>query len=245
MQPRLAKYLALCGLGSRRHACRLIDAGLVTFNGRPASHRDRVSLDGHETCLDDIRVAGVRLRPPQAPSYWLFNKPVGVDCRLLAQDPCSLLHLLPAGPRLYPVGRLDKDSRGLLLLTNDGELTHSLMHPDFGHSKTYHVRLNLALDAAFLTQMAQGVSYKGISTLPCDTRRLTDDSFEIVLTQGLNRQIRRMSQALGYRVMDLQRVALMRLELGDLAEGQMRPLTEQEIAGLVHLKQAKSPPTSQ
>lgn len=234
---RLAKYLAQCGIGSRREACRLIEAGRITLNGGIARHADPICLDESLNCLDRIEFDGKPITKTETLTYWVFNKAVGTDCRLLDQDETSLIHLLPKAPRLYPVGRLDKDSRGLLLLTNDGELTHKLMHPSFAHSKTYHVRLDRPFADDFVEQMANGVNYKDVQTLPCQVRRLSSDSFEIVLTQGLNRQIRRMSKALGYRVIDLERVAIMALNLrelalGELQEGQMRPLTESEIAAL-------------
>lgn len=234
---RLAKYLAQCGIGSRREACRLIEAGRITLNGGIARHTDPICLDESLNCLDCIEFDGKPITKAETLAYWVFNKAVGTDCRLLEQDEASLIHLLPKAPRLYPVGRLDKDSRGLLLLTNDGELTHKLMHPSFAHSKTYHVRLNRPFTDEFVEQMASGVRYKDLQTLPCQVRRLSSDSFEIVLTQGLNRQIRRMSKALGYHVIDLERVAIMtlnlrKLALGELQEGQMRPLTESEIAAL-------------
>jgi len=229
---RLAKYLAQCGIGSRREACRLIEARRITLNGKIAKHTDPIRLDGSLNCLDSIELDGTPIAKAETLAYWIFNKAAGTDCRLLEQDETSLIHRLPKAPRLYPVGRLDKDSRGLLLLTNDGELTHKLMHPSFAHSKTYHVRLDRPFTDDFVEQMACGVNYKDVQTLPCQVRRLSSDSFEIMLTQGLNRQIRRMSSALGYKVIDLQRVALMTLTLGSLAEGAMRPLTPQEIAVL-------------
>ncbi|MFG7352008.1 23S rRNA pseudouridine(2604) synthase RluF [Shewanella oncorhynchi] len=234
---RLAKYLAQCGIGSRREACRLIEAGRITLNGGIARHTVPIRLDESLNCLDRIEFDGKPITKAEILAYWVFNKAVGTDCRLLEQDETSLIHLLPKAPRLYPVGRLDKDSRGLLLLTNDGELTHKLMHPSFAHSKTYHVRLDRPFTDDFVEQMASGVRYKDLQTLPCQVHRLSSDSFEIVLTQGLNRQIRRMSKALGYRVIDLERVAIMtlnlrKLVLGELQEGQMRPLTPQETTAL-------------
>ncbi|WP_281212515.1 23S rRNA pseudouridine(2604) synthase RluF [Shewanella insulae] len=232
---RLAQYIALTGLCSRRAASRLIRDGRVSLGERLANHTDRVELiqtpAGKQASLS-VCVDGKPMPPIADKAYWILNKAVGTDCRLLAEDPTSLLHLLPAQPRLYPVGRLDKDSRGLLLLTNDGELTQKLMHPSFAHHKRYHVRLDSPFDDDFVVQMATGVSYKDVTTLPCRVTRLGPDSFEIILTQGLNRQIRRMSQALGYQVIDLKRVAIESLPLGDLPEGEMRELTEQEIAML-------------
>ncbi|NRD72857.1 pseudouridine synthase [Shewanella sp. VB17] len=232
---RLAKYLAQTGLCSRKTATRYIREGLITIDGRLANHIDTISIidipDIHrskETLLFDGKpITGI-----EAKQYWAFNKPVGIDSRLLPDDPNSLIHLLPAKPRLYPIGRLDKDSHGLLLLTNDGYLTQKLMHPDFGHSKVYHVSVDRAFDDTFLLLMAQGVSYRNVTTLPCLITRLSEDRFEIILTQGLNRQIRRMSQTLGFKVIDLKRVRIQTLPLGQLKKGEMRPLLNDEIAAL-------------
>lgn len=229
---RLAKYLAQCGISSRREACRLIEAGRITLNNKLAKHTDPVQLDAKGRCLDSICLDANPIVNTEELTYWLLNKAAGTDCRLLESDKSSLLHRLPPTPRLYPVGRLDKDSRGLLLLTNDGELTHKLMHPSFAHSKTYHVLLDRPFTDEFIAQMASGVHYKEVHTLPCQVCRLSEDKFEIVLIQGLNRQIRRMANALGYKVIDLQRVALMTLTLAALTEGEMRPLTPLEVTAL-------------
>ncbi|MGP1782688.1 pseudouridine synthase, partial [Shewanella frigidimarina] len=206
------------------------------INDRLANHVDSVTIidtaDGQQ-CLEQIYVNQELVRAVEAKAYWLFNKAVGTDSRLLPDLPNSLLHLLPASPRLYPIGRLDKDSRGLLILTNDGELTHQLMHPDFGHAKTYHVQVDRDFDDAFLASMAAGVSYKDVTTLPCVMRRLDSDKYQITLTQGLNRQIRRMSQALGFKVIDLTRVSIQSLQLGNLSEGSMRPLSYVELTELL------------
>ncbi|ACJ31062.1 Pseudouridine synthase, Rsu [Shewanella piezotolerans WP3] len=233
---RLAKYLAITGCCSRRAATRLIRDGQVIFNDRLANHVDSVTLidtpEG-QRCQEHVIVNGELIQAVEAKAYWLFNKAVGTDSRLLAELPNSLIHLLPVSPRLYPVGRLDKDSHGLLLLTNDGELTHQLMHPDFGHSKTYHVQVDRPFDEVFLANMAAGVSYKGVTTLPCTITRLDVDRYEIILTQGLNRQIRRMSHALGFKVIDLKRISIQSLQLGNLLEGSMRPLSSTELADLL------------
>lgn len=235
---RLAKYLAQCGLGSRREASRIIEAKRIAINGQIASHIHNINVDSSGNCLDNITLDGKTITPPQDLSYWLLNKPVGIDCRLLAHDSASLIHLLPKDLRLYPAGRLDKDSHGLLLLSNDGALTHRLMHPSFAHTKTYHVSVDKEINADFIAHMARGVHYKDVLTLPCICTQLNSNRFEIVLTQGLNRQIRRMSQALGYRVIDLQRVAIMELTLGNLAQGQMRQISLDEINSLKAQRQA-------
>ena len=232
---RLSHYLAVCGVASRRQSSRLIDAGRVTINGQLARHTDRVNPNDRLIVLVD----GVSIGAPQHKQYWLYHKPVGIDCRLLSDDPHSLLHVLPESPRLYPAGRLDKDSRGLLLLTNDGELTQALMHPVFHHPKTYVVQVDKPITADFLLMMAQGVSYDEVQTRPCWVKPLSkasdENRFEIVLTQGLNRQIRRMCQALGYKVIDLFRTELGGICLDNLPETTMRPLTAAELTDLKNL----------
>jgi len=239
-QYRLAHYLALCGVASRRQAARFIEAQRVSINGKIAGHSDIVCVESQVKMLDDIRLDDVVISPPEPKVYWLYHKPVGIDCRLLAGDPASLLHHLPASPRVFPAGRLDKDSRGLLLLTNDGQLSQRLMHPDFHHTKTYLVEVDKPFDERFLNIMSSGVSYQQakqkVTTRACRVTRMNEAQFEIVLTQGLNRQIRRMCLALGYRVIDLQRTAIGRVTLGDLAETKRRPLVAAELTELTALK---------
>lgn len=219
---RLCKYLAEAGVASRRGASRLIEAGRVCIDGQQASHSDRVlgaslvTLDGEPLC------------PAQAKAYFLYHKPVGVDCRLRAEDPHSLIHLLPAGLRLFPAGRLDKDSRGLLLLTNDGELTQRLMHPDFHHQKGYLVTLNRVPSSDDIAAIAAGFDYGEGPTRPCRIEPLDALSVRMWLTEGKKRQIRRLWKARGYLVVDLLRESIQTLTLGELGEGQMRALDETE-----------------
>jgi 16S rRNA pseudouridine516 synthase len=175
---------------------------------------------------------GTVLGCAEVKEYWMFHKPVGVDCRILPDRSDSIVHHLPATPRLFPVGRLDKDSRGQLLLTNDGDLSERIMQPAFQKRKTYRVKVHREFDERFLEDMAQGVTYGryvDVTTSPCEMSRISPDSFEIVLTQGLNRQIRKMAAALGYTVVDLLRVQMQSLELGALPEGEMRRLTSDEL----------------
>ncbi len=222
---RLARFIAQAGFCSRRQASRHIEAGEVTINGRLAQHIDHVQTS------DVVEIAGQTLQRRNEFQYWLFNKPVGVDCNYRAHHSASLVHFLPVqGGRIFPVGRLDKDSHGLLLVTDDGELCQRLIHPDFCHPKTYHVRVEPAFDDAFIEAMAKGVTIKQGVTRACQVKPLSQDRFAITLTQGLNRQIRKMAQALGYRVVDLQRVAILDLTLTGLALGQWRQLEANELA---------------
>ncbi len=222
---RLAKYLSHAGVCSRRGASRLIDAGRVTVNGRAANHIDHVS-DQDEICLDGQRIDG--LAPKR---YYAYHKPVGIDCKLKTEDPSSLVHHLPPEQRTYPIGRLDKDSRGLLILTNDGELCNLLAHPDHSHEKEYWVEVDKPLDEAFFSRMSAGVPLDGTLTKPCVCTALSATRFKIILTQGLNRQIRKMARYCGYRVVDLLRVRIGQLHLDPtrLAENQFTELTTEEV----------------
>ncbi|MCL2920026.1 pseudouridine synthase [Shewanella litorisediminis] len=229
---RLCKYLAEAGVASRRGASRLIEAGRVCIDGQPAAHSDRV-FGSSQVTLD-----GEPLYPAQAKTYFLYHKPVGIDCRLRPDDPYSLIHHLPADLRLFPAGRLDKDSRGLLLLTNDGELTQRLMHPDFHHEKGYLITLNKAPKPGDIAAIAAGLDYGEGPTRPCriavatDNSHSTEDSsthrVRMWLTQGKKRQIRRLWRARGYLVVDLLRESIQSLTLGELGEGQIRALNETE-----------------
>ena len=218
MKIRLAKYLADHGLCSRRAASRLIDEGRVLVNQRPANHIDHVDED------DSIQVDGQPFRAVAEKHYLLYHKPVGIDCNLNPEKADSLYHLLQQFPvRLYPVGRLDKDSCGLVLLTNDGELTQRLLHPDFYHEKTYQVTVDKALTTQALAQLASGVSWTvgphTYQSRPCQLTQLSSNRFEIVLTQGLNRQIRYMCRSVGLKVVQLKRIQLAQFKLGELPEG--------------------------
>jgi pseudouridine synthase len=221
MKIRLAKYLADHGLCSRRAASRLIDEGRVLVNQRPANHIDHVDAD------DQIQVDQQPFHATTTKHYVLYHKPVGIDCNLNPDKTDSLYHLLQHFPmRLFPVGRLDKDSCGLVVLTNDGELTQRLLHPDFYHEKTYQVTVDKPLMSEVLARLATGVSWTvgphSYQSRPCRITPLSDCSFEIVLTQGLNRQIRYMCRTQGLKVLELKRIALANFQLADLAEGSFK-----------------------
>lgn len=222
---RLEKYIADSGICSRRAAARLITSGRVTLNGAPAGHTQRV-LPTDAVCVD-----GSPITPLKQHHYFAFYKPVGVDCRLLPDDPTSLFHLLPQALRLYPIGRLDKDSHGLLLLTNDGDMCHALNHPSKLKEKEYLVTTAKPISAEFCQLMMQGVAILDQVTRPCEVWQVADNQFRIILTQGLNRQIRRMTKACGNYVVDLKRERIAQLSLSQLAlqEGQMIALTKEQL----------------
>ena len=220
---RIAKYIADSGYCSRRAACRLIEAGTVQINDKIARHVDRVDSE------DIVIIEGQRIEPPAELKYYLYNKPVGVDCVCNPDDPTSIIHNIRTPVRVFPVGRLDKDSHGLMLLTNDGELCQRLLHPDYYHEKEYCVTVNKPLTSDFCRLMSSGVSYSQITTLPCQVTPLSENDFIITLTQGMNRQIRRMCQALGYKVTHLQRLRMVSLQLADLPLNEIRQLSTDEI----------------
>lgn len=231
---RLAKWIAQSGYCSRRAAERLITQGIVSINGVVAHHTDAVSE------RDQICISGQPLADQQALHYWLYHKPVGVDCNNRPDDPASLYQVLRLLPqRLFAVGRLDKDSSGLLLLTNDGVLSQRLMHPAYYHEKGYQVDTDKNITADFVANMAAGVSWQlgetRYQSRPCQVMQTGNQQFYIVLTQGLHRQIRYMCKTQGYRVTALKRDRLHNLQLAQLPAGQMRPLSDTELHQLLLL----------
>ena len=223
---RLNKYIADSGYCSRREADRLISEGRVRLDGRVGALGDRV-LPGM-----DVTVDGKRLSGEGEKVYLLLNKPIGIVCTADPREPMNVVDYLAYPRRVFPVGRLDKDSEGLLLLTNDGEIVNRILRAAGGHEKEYEVRIDRPVTPEFVQQMSRGVPILDTVTLPCRVRRTGERSFNIVLVQGLNRQIRRMCEALGANVTHLRRVRIMNLRLGKLLPGQWRELTEEELAGL-------------
>ena len=207
---RLAKYIAHAGVCSRKQASRLIDDGRVTVNNRPANHIDHVNEQ------DDVIVNGQAVKGAADLVYFAYHKPIGIDCKLNESDPASLIHHLPTLTRVYPIGRLDKDSRGLLILTNDGDFCNQLIHPDFHQPKRYLVTVDKPINNAFCEKMAAGVPVDKQVTLPCEVTKITDNQFSIILKQGLNRQIRKMAHYCGFKVIDLFRVQFSELALSNL-----------------------------
>jgi 23S rRNA pseudouridine2605 synthase len=224
---RLAKFLAHGGVASRRKAEEIIAKGLVTVGGEVVTDPARDVDAG-----DDIRVNGSPVAA-EAREVWIVNKPAGVVST--AREPGSrpaVVELVRTQARLYPVGRLDADSTGLLLLTNDGELANRLTHPRYEIPKTYRVRLRAPISDRDLDRLRKGVELEDGPTAPAQARRLDKREVEIVLREGRNRQVRRMLEAVGNEVVALRRVRFGPLPLGDLKEGGTRRLSEEEIAEL-------------
>jgi 23S rRNA pseudouridine2605 synthase len=221
---RLAKFLAHGGIASRRRAEELIAKGLVTVRGEVVTDPAR---DVDET--DDVRVNGSPVLT-EAREVWVVNKPAGVVST--AREPGgrrAVVELVETNARLYPVGRLDADTTGLLLLTNDGELANLLTHPRYEVAKAYRARLRTPIAERDLERLRRGVELEDGPTAPTQVRRLGERELEIVLREGRNRQVRRMVEAVGNRVVALHRVKFGPLELGALAEGQARRLSAAEI----------------
>ena len=224
---RLAKFLAHGGVASRRRAEEIISKGVVTVGGEVVTDPARDVGAG-----DDVRVNGAPVAA-EAHEVWAVNKPVGVVST--AREPGSrtpVVDLVETEVRLYPVGRLDADSSGLLLLTNDGELANRLTHPRYEVPKTYVARLKKPIAAGDLERLARGVELEDGPTAPTRVKRKSDREVEIVLREGRNRQVRRMLEAVGNEVVGLQRVGFGPLRLGGLKDGASRRLEEDEVAKL-------------
>ena len=226
---RLWQRLARAGLGRRQQLLDLIGSGAVTVDGKIASPLLQVNPDA------EIRLHGELVNLHWQTQVVMYHKPVGVDCNVKPADPHSIAQLLPQLPRgVFPVGRLDKDSCGLLLLCNNGELAQQLMHPDFAHEKQYLVQVSAAPSTPQLQALAAGPSYpyknQQINTRPCQVVTNSFDSFFMTLTEGRYRQIRFMCKAVGLKVIKLQRIRLQQLMLGTLAEGEWRLLSAEETA---------------
>ena len=224
---RLNKYLAETGACSRREADEWIARGRVAVNGAAAVLGTQVN-EGDEVLLD-----GRPLRPKPKRVYLALNKPVGVECTTDRDVPGNIVDFVGYPERIFPIGRLDKDSEGLILLTNDGDVVNVVLRAEHEHEKEYIVAVDRPLTPAFLAGMAAGVPILDTVTNPCKVTQVGRNTFRIVLTQGLNRQIRRMCEHFDYTVRRLQRVRIMHVQLGTLPLGKWRELTALELRGLL------------
>lgn len=223
---RINKYLSAQGVCSRREADRLLEAGRITVDGVTAMCGQQVD-DNSVICIDGSRISDEK---PQD-VLMAFNKPRGIVCTTTDnQGKNNIVDYIGYDKRIYPVGRLDKDSDGLILLTNNGEITDKILRSVNGHEKEYVVKVNKKITDTFLKNMADGVYLKelDVTTKPCSISRINNYTFRIILTQGLNRQIRRMCQESGYKVESLTRVRIMNIELGGLKIGEYRIIEGKE-----------------
>ena len=228
MATRINKYLSELGYCSRRMADRLIDEGKVTINGKIPKIGTKVE-EG-----DQVEVKGQRIEKSkkQKKIYLAFNKPVGIVCTTDTRvEPDNVIDFIKYPKRIFPIGRLDKSSEGLILLTNDGDIVNKILRARNNHEKEYIVKVNRPINTDFIQAMSNGVQILDTITKNCFVKQLGQKKFKIILTQGLNRQIRRMCESLGYRVRSLKRVRIMNIKL-DLPTGKYRELTKEELLKL-------------
>ena len=221
---RINKYLSESGVCSRREADRLIEAGKITVNGVTATCGMRV-VPG-----DNVKVDGKSVDNDTAPVVLLYNKPLGVVCSTAEKD--NIVDYINFGERIYPVGRLDKNSTGLIFLTNQGDIMDALLRAANYHEKEYHVVVNKNIDKELIEGMRRGVPILDTVTRPCKVNVINNREFNIVLTQGLNRQIRRMCDYYDYRVTKLNRIRIMDYTIGTLKQGDYIEFSEKQISNL-------------
>lgn len=223
---RINKYISETGFCSRRESDKLIEAKRVTINGKLAELGSSVEPG------DDVRIDGQPIGAKKRTVYIVLNKPVGITCTTELHVKGNIVDFVNHPERIFPIGRLDKDSQGLILLTNDGDIVNKILRAENNHEKEYIVTVDKPITPQFVQGMSSGVRILGTVTKPCKITKIGDRVFKIILTQGLNRQIRRMCQVFGYQVRQLKRVRIMNIQLDNLKVGQWRDLTDQELEEL-------------
>lgn len=221
---RLNKFISDSGFCSRRAADKLIDEGRVTINGKVPEMGTKVFPH------DEVLVDNKPIRSKEKPIYIALNKPTGITCTTERHVEGNIVDFIGHHKRIFPIGRLDKPSDGLIFMTNDGDIVNKILRAGNAHEKEYVVRVDKPITDEFIAKMGAGVDILDTTTLPCKVSKETDFSFRIVLTQGLNRQIRRMCEALGYDVYKLRRVRIMNISIAGLPNGKWRYLTDAEVA---------------
>ena len=233
---RLNNYISSSGMCSRREADKLIEQGRVTINGKKALVGQPVN-EG-----DSVKVNNKLIKPKNNNVYIALNKPVGITCTTERHIEGNIIDFVNYPERIFPIGRLDKPSEGLILLTNDGSIVNKILREENKHDKEYVVTVNKNITDEFITKMSKGVrifnpvTKKYVTTKKCRVEKVNARSFKIVLTQGLNRQIRRMCEVFGYEVEKLKRVRIMNLTLNNLPTGKWRKLTNEEVKKLINEK---------
>ncbi|AHN23785.1 23S rRNA pseudouridine(2604) synthase RluF [Lysinibacillus sphaericus] len=226
---RINKYLSEAGIVSRRGADKWVEEGKVTINGVLATVGSQVEA-GDIVCVD-----GKEVKKEEQLVYIALNKPVGITSTTERHIKGNVVDFINHPLRIFHIGRLDKESEGLLLMTNDGDIVNKILRAENHHEKEYIVQVDKPITEQFIKKMAAGVDILDTTTLPCYVEKISDKVFKIILEQGLNRQIRRMCSALGYSVKRLQRIRIMNIKLGNLKVGQWRDLTDKERAELFKL----------
>ncbi len=220
---RINKYLSQCGVCSRREADRLLEEGKITINGIVATMGAKVSVN------DTVAVNDKTVEKQDKEIIIAFHKPIGVVCTSSKADKNNIIDYIQYPERIYPVGRLDKDSTGLILLTNNGQLMDDILRSRNGHEKEYIVTLDKPMNHEIVKAMEQGVPILDTITKPCKITKHKGKTFHITITQGLNRQIRRMCEYFGFHVKKLKRIRIMNIHLGELPEGKWRHLNAEEV----------------
>ncbi|OLO28194.1 23S rRNA pseudouridine synthase F [Alkalihalophilus pseudofirmus] len=226
---RINKFMSLTGYCSRRETDRLIAAKRIMINDKVCEHGDTVELN------DIVRVDGeqIKIKEQLKPVYIILNKPVGITCTAQPLVKENIIEFINYPQRIFPVGRLDKASEGLILLTDDGDIVNKIMRAEHNHEKEYIVRVDKPITETFIERMSNGVEILNTRTKQCAVSQINDNEFRIILTQGLNRQIRRMCKVFGYEVERLQRIRIMNITLGSLEVGEWRDLSEVELNELL------------
>lgn len=226
---RINKYIAESGACSRREADKLIEEKRVTINGK-ICELGTIVESGDQVCID-----GDPIGKKKKKVYIALNKPVGIECTTDSRVAENIVDFVDHPERVFPIGRLDKDSEGLILMTNDGDIVNKILRAENNHEKEYIVTVNKPITDDFLQGMANGVEILGRKTKPCKIYPMDKSTFRIILTQGLNRQIRRMCEAFDYRVLNLRRIRIMNIKLGFLKTGHWRNITKNEMNELMSL----------
>lgn len=232
MGVRINKYLSEAGFCSRRKADLIIEEGRVKIDNEVALPGSKVEDNQH------VYVDGTEIKRQETMVLLAFNKPVGIVCTTTdKQGKNNIVDYIGYNKRIYPIGRLDKDSQGLILMTNDGQLMDDILRSSNGHEKEYIVEVDKKIDDTFVKKMSQGMYLEELDrkTNPCKVEKIGQKTFRIILTQGLNRQIRRMCDSLGYKVVKLKRIRIMNILLGDLEVGKYREVTKQEYDKLLKM----------
>jgi 23S rRNA pseudouridine2604 synthase len=237
MDTSLNKYISETGFCSRREADTYIEQGRVTINGKEAVKGNRVREN------DIVHVDGEPLKKKKAPVYLMLNKPKGITCTTDLKDKTNIIDFINFKTRIFPIGRLDKRSQGLIFLTNDGDIVNKVLRAGNKHEKEYIVTTDKPVTPEFLKKMRSGVRIPGAVTQPCFVKQEGPNRFRIILVQGLNRQIRRMCETLGYAVESLTRIRIMNITLAGLAPGKWRYFTPAEI-GTINAMLANSSKTA-
>lgn len=226
MDTSLNKYISDTGFCSRREADKYIEECRVTINGKDANKGNRVQ-EG-----DVVKVDGESLKKNKTAVYILLNKPKGVTCTTDTKDKTNIIDFINYKTRIFPIGRLDKLSEGLIFLTNDGDIVNKILRAGNGHEKEYIVTVDKKIETNFINSMRNGVRIMGTMTNKCFVKQEGDNRFRIILTQGLNRQIRRMCETLGFRVTSLKRIRIMNITVSGLAPGKWRYFSPAEIGAV-------------